>query len=241
MNERTNTQEGKKPEDNKRFLSTDPWAVSVFLAALIVLLVVGYLGMRSVKIRFIGTPQVSITEWLKGIEKYPRRFMEEAFRGVSPHSKRIKQAKIHIQRGYILHRRSRYQEALREYEKAIKLDPQNHEAYFFRGLTLTKMGEYDRAITDFKAVIELRADFADAYDNLGWLYAREGDCDNGILYTTRSIELEPNNGWAYYNRGRCYFEKGETDMALRDLKKACDLGYKEGCRLYEKYGKMRKS
>lgn len=241
MSEKNITQGAEDKGRRKRFINADPWAIGVFVAALIALFLVGYLGIRSMNMGFVGTREVSIKGWLKAIEKYPRRFMEEAFRGVQPRSKRVKEAKVYIQRGYILHRKSRFQEALGEYGKAIRLDPKNHEAYFFRGLTLIKTGEYDKAIRDFETVIELRDDFADAYDNLGWLHIREGNCDKGITYLTRSIELKPKNGWAYYNRGRCYFEKGERGKALEDLKRACELGYEEGCRLYEKYGKMQKS
>ncbi|MBW1997086.1 MAG: tetratricopeptide repeat protein [Deltaproteobacteria bacterium] len=239
-------QENSKVRDDKRrqrrkFLSTDPWATGALVVALIALFLFTYLGLRSLKAGLPGAPDITITELIKTLEKYPRRFMEDAFRGVRPFSKGVKQAKIYVRRGYVLHRKSRYREALVEYGKAVKLDPKNHEAYFFRGLTLIELGEYEKASQDFKTVIQLRSDFAEAYDNLAWLYVRRGDWDTGILYLTKSLELKPRNGWAYYNRGRCYLEKGEMGKALGDLKRSCDLGYEDGCKLYKKYVNMQKS
>ncbi|MBW2064688.1 MAG: tetratricopeptide repeat protein [Deltaproteobacteria bacterium] len=241
MNQETGTKPEGRTKGRRKFLSTDPWATGVIVAALVALILFGYLGLRSLKTGLPGVPDMTITELIKTIEKYPRRFMEEAFRGVRPYSKSVKEAKIYVRRGYVLHRKSRYQEALVEYGKAVKLDPKNHEAYFFRGLTLIKLREYEKATQDFKTVIQLRSDFAEAYDNLAWLHVRRGDWDTGILYLTKSLELKPRNGWAYYNRGRCYLEKEEIGKALEDLRRSCDLGYDDGCKLYKKYVNMQKS
>ena len=45
--------------------------------------------------------------------------------------------------------------ALKNYDAAILLEPENGEAYYNRGLALEAMGERDRAIDDFTTALEL--------------------------------------------------------------------------------------
>jgi tetratricopeptide (TPR) repeat protein len=47
----------------------------------------------------------------------------------------------------------------KEYEKAIKVDPQNSEAYFRRGYCYKKAYEFSKAADDFKKVLELKKEF----------------------------------------------------------------------------------
>jgi len=46
-----------------------------------------------------------------------------------------------------------------EYEKAIKVDPQNSEAYFRRGYCYKKAYEFGKAASDFRKVLDLKKDF----------------------------------------------------------------------------------
>lgn len=48
-----------------------------------------------------------------------------------------------------------------------------------------------------------------------------------------AITLDPQNGKYYYNRAIGYSLNGDKKNALIDLKKSCDLGYKDGCKEYE--------
>lgn len=52
--------------------------------------------------------------------------------------------------------------AIKDYERAMELDPQGARAYFNRGATYYNKGEYGRAIQDFDEAIRLRPDYAKA-------------------------------------------------------------------------------
>ncbi len=47
----------------------------------------------------------------------------------------------------------------KEYENAIKLDPQNSEAYYRRGVCYKKAYEFSKAASDFRKVLDLNKDF----------------------------------------------------------------------------------
>jgi len=131
------------------------------------------------------------------------------------------------------YRQKNYEKAIEAYSEFIRLHPKEYQAFYWRGRAYAEMKQNDRAVTDFKTVIELRKDEAPAYEWLGWLAMKEEQYDDAIPYLNRAIELRPDRPWGYYQRGRCYYKKNDRVNALKDVKKSCDLGYKEGCTVYE--------
>jgi tetratricopeptide (TPR) repeat protein len=131
------------------------------------------------------------------------------------------------------YRQKNYDKAIEAYSEYIRLHPTEYQAFYWRGRAYAEKNQNDRAVTDFKTVVELKKDESPAYEWLGWLAVKEQDCDEAIPYLTRAIELRPDRAWAYYQRGRCHDKKNDRNKALQDVKKSCDLGYKEGCKAYE--------
>ncbi|WP_235318134.1 tetratricopeptide repeat protein [Porphyromonas gulae] len=56
-----------------------------------------------------------------------------------------------------------YEEAIKDYSKAIELDGKFVDAYYNRGNAYYKKGSYDEAIKDYSKAIELDDKFALAY------------------------------------------------------------------------------
>jgi len=215
----------------------DYWALSVFAGLVVLVFVLGFLGLREVGWDFFQRPVTTTTKWLKAMEREITSQVEEKIKGLQPSAK---QAKNHIRQGYRFYRKNQIQEAVKSYGKAIEMDPNNAEAFFWRGRAFLQAEKYDEALADFRMAVKLRPSYTVAHDNLGWLYARRKEYKEGIQHLSKSIALNPRNGWTYYTRARCYFGTGDTENALSDLKKACDLGYKEACELYEKHQKTRR-
>ena len=215
--------------------SRDYAAIGVFVAGLVALIVVVYFSLAALTKGDISNPLDSLSGWVQGLEEHGRDMLGEATRGLRPQKEPVQQAREHISAGHRLYGKNQLDDALGEYEKAIKLDPGNPEAYYWRGRTRIKTGEHALALDDFLRAVKLKPDYPEAYDNLGWLFARQKQYDEAILHLSRSIALKQDNAWAYFNRGRMYYHKGDTERAVDDLKKACDLGYQAGCRLYDIY------
>jgi tetratricopeptide (TPR) repeat protein len=64
---------------------------------------------------------------------------------------------------------NRYTSASENFEKAIKYNPDSHEAYFYRGNLRRNMKDVDGAMEDYNKAIELNPEYADAYYNRGLL------------------------------------------------------------------------
>ena len=67
-------------------------------------------------------------------------------------------------------RKLAYQLAIKDYSKAIKLNPGKIELYINRGSSFATIGQFDQALEDFNKAISLNSQLAIAYYNRGMVY-----------------------------------------------------------------------
>jgi tetratricopeptide (TPR) repeat protein len=120
-------------------------------------------------------------------------------------------------------------EALADFEKAIRLDPSNYVAYNNMGALYGRAGMPHKAIEAFSRSIAVDPDGADVYYNRGVAYASCGQYDKALEDFSKTIELNVNDAAAYSDRGKLYLRTGSNALAMEDFKKACGLGNKEAC------------
>jgi len=129
----------------------------------------------------------------------------------------------HNSRGMELYFEEKYEKAIAEFTKAIKLDPDYADAYSNRGGAYAAIEQYDLAIADYNKAIELDPEDADAYMYRGWAYTDIGQYDLAIADYNKAIELDPEDADAYYWRGAAYADTGQYDLAIADYNKAIEL------------------
>ncbi len=84
-------------------------------------------------------------------------------------------AEIHHDLAVEALRGGRAQEALKEYDEALKLNPDFPEAHLGRGLVLEfGFGKIEDAEKEYRRALALRRDYPEAHNNLGQLLARSG-------------------------------------------------------------------
>ena len=86
---------------------------------------------------------------------------------------------VAIKKGEALGSSGRYDEAIAEFSKALKIRP-SVEAYINRGATYAANGDMDKAIADFSGAIMVNPNYAEAYTSRGLAYAYRGDMNQGI-------------------------------------------------------------
>ena len=128
-------------------------------------------------------------------------------------------AAAHHNRGYVYYVKGEYDRAVTEYDKAIRLDPNDGDYYNHRGNAFYSKGDYDRALADYGQAIKLKPDFAVAYANGGGTRSIRGEYDRAIADYDKAIRLDPNNADFYKNRGDAFL-KGEYDRAIADYDQA---------------------
>jgi tetratricopeptide (TPR) repeat protein len=207
----------------------------VFAVVLAVLVATGVYLTLNLDRGVFKKPLQSFSKLADDLSRYGKTILSEFQKVRQPKSKQTRRAQKHVREGYDHYKENRLGKAQEELGKAIEINPQNPEAYFWRARTFIKTENYDEAIMDLKTVIELNPRYSPAYDNLGWLFMRRNKDDESLAYLNRSIELKPNNGWAHYMRSRIFFKKGDLRQALENAKTACKLDYADGCRDVKRY------
>ncbi|MDI9314235.1 MAG: tetratricopeptide repeat protein [Hydrotalea sp.] len=117
----------------------------------------------------------------------------------------------------------KYNEAIKDFDKAIELNPQHAEAYYNRGNAKIDLGQYDSAIKDYNEAIKLNPQHADAYNNRGNAKNGLGQHEEAMADYDKAIELKPQFAEAYNNRGAAKYNLGKHNSAIKDYDKAIEL------------------
>jgi tetratricopeptide (TPR) repeat protein len=126
-------------------------------------------------------------------------------------------------RGVAYQNNRNFDEAIRDHNKALELDPTRSSFYFNRALAYHLKGELDRARSDYTATIQRDPNYAFAYHNRGFIRHAEGDFDQAIADYTQAIKINPNYAQGFTSRGIAYLRKGAASKALDDLKNSLRL------------------
>lgn len=121
----------------------------------------------------------------------------------------------------------RYEEGIREWERALELDPLSVVLVTELGWPYGYMGDHDRAIEQYRKALEMDPGFALAHFNLGWAYQRQGRLEQAIEWYERAVELLGGGAFVRGLLGTAYAEAGRERDAraiLEDLTVAADAG-----------------
>lgn len=129
----------------------------------------------------------------------------------------------HNRRGELLVDDDRPQEAIRDFQVAISLDPNCSLAVHNRAVSLAQAGESTAALRDFNRVIEMNPGLAIAYRNRAELLASLGRIEEALQDYTRAIEGLPQDAELYRARGSAWHRAGDYSRALADLNRAIEL------------------
>ena len=89
-----------------------------------------------------------------------------------------------------------YDNAIKDYSDAIRLDPKYVAGFLGRGVAWERKGEFNRAISDLTAAIQLDPKNTIGYTIRGYVYAWRHDNDNAIEDLSHAIQLDPRNAGA---------------------------------------------
>ena len=115
-----------------------------------------------------------------------------------------------LSQGLEKYKKGDYQRAVADFDRAIKLNPKNYDAYNKRGTALYELKEYQRAIADFSQAIKLNFNSDISYYNRGLILAEELNNNKaGIEDCNRAIQINPKYHIAYFKRGNSRFLLGD--------------------------------
>lgn len=128
-----------------------------------------------------------------------------------------------------------YQNAVLNYQDAIRVDNSFAQAHNGIGICWREMRQYDVARTSFENAYQFDRRDASIAANLGDILVNTfQDPTNGMQYLDRAIELNPEDAEAYRTRGFAHALLREFDEGIADLLKSVELDPTE----YETYERL---
>lgn len=130
--------------------------------------------------------------------------------------------------GNVYAKSGRSEDALKEYEKALKVRPHNARVYYALGNVYQQRGELDEAENAYGKAIAISPQYLKAHESLAWIYEKKGEREKAIQSIQEAVKISPKNpdrqiklGKALLNIGRREEAKEAFDRAVKaDPKKA---------------------
>ena len=116
-----------------------------------------------------------------------------------------------------------YHEAISDYDKAIRLKPDDALAYYWRGVAKGSLEQYAAAIDDYTQAIRLDPDDAYAYYKRGYAKGSLGQYAAAIVDYDMAIRLKPDFALAYFWRGVAKADLEQYVAAIVDYDMAIRL------------------
>jgi len=105
-----------------------------------------------------------------------------------------------VNKGMFYQKDKKYDEAISEFMKILKISPNDTKVLFELGMTYYYKGKEDEAIDIFKRIVKLPIQdvniHCSSYNNLGSLYYKKGLLKEAFSCFKNSLSLFPNNAYA---------------------------------------------
>ena len=140
----------------------------------------------------------------------------------------------YVNRAYALMRDGRLDDARRDVEMALALNPKNSHAYLNRGIIQSRRGDSARALADFDRAIAIDPAFAEAHAERCAILIPMGDLAGARVSCDAALRLAPGMFKARVNRAVLSARAKRTTDALADLDEALRLEPGSGIALYNR-------
>ena len=149
--------------------------------------------------------QSSISLWDDTLNKYPE--IAEALNN----------------RGHAYSETGKTNLAIKDFNKALKIDPNLVDANINRGTLYLNSGDYEKAMLDFNHGLNINPENVNGLINRGITYKDKGDYENAMSDFSNAISLNRFATNAYINRGTLYEFKSNYNKAIKDYNSAIQI------------------
>ncbi|MFP3159458.1 MAG: protein kinase family protein [Hydrogenobaculum sp.] len=156
-------------------------------------------------------------------------------------------AEIWHRKGLELQKLKRYNEALKCFDKATQLEPNNANYWYSKGILLKYLNRYEEALQSFDKAIQLEPNNALYWANKGFVLGNLGRHEEALQCFDKVIQLKPDNDMlclSWENKGFALENLGRYKEALQCYDKAIDIKpwdaeyWYDKARVFEKLNKF---
>jgi tetratricopeptide (TPR) repeat protein len=153
--------------------------------------------------------------------------------------------------GRIYYQEAHLDQAIGQFERAVRLDPTAYKAWDNLGLCWEAKGDMRKATAHFLKAIDLvekdHPDYDWAYANLADLLIKTGDLEHAFAAAAKAANRNPQSARNFYIGAKALEKLGKTDLCINWLQRsvALDANYSEPeyllARVYAKVGETEKA
>jgi tetratricopeptide (TPR) repeat protein/uncharacterized protein (DUF362 family) len=126
-------------------------------------------------------------------------------------------------KGIALYNQGNYDEALKAYGEALKINDQHPSAWNNKGAVLADLERYGDALDAYIKAINVNSKDAEALCNKGLILIHQKKYDEAIECFNKSIKANPRFAEAYYDKGMALYGHGKYDKAIKFINNSMKL------------------
>ena len=125
-----------------------------------------------------------------------------------------KSVSYYLESGDKYYNEGNLESAIKEYSKAIEIDPKNADSYYRRAIIYYEQNKSNLAIADYTTVIKINDKYPSAHCNRGFIFLyTHNRHDLAISDFKDEIKNNKNSFDAYYGLGLVYCEKDSFNIS----------------------------
>ena len=116
-------------------------------------------------------------------------------------------------KGILARDSQRVDDAINDFQEAIKLNPRLTGARLELGLLYYKQHKFDEEAIEYQEILKINPDDTDALYDLAWNLESHGKYEEAIVMYKKALALDPEDTETLYQLGLSYLAQGDKDKA----------------------------
>ena len=125
--------------------------------------------------------------------------------------------------GIALVHTGKVQEAVSQYEQALRLAPDYIEVHYNLAIALARQGRLQEAMAHWEQALRSKPDYAEAHNNLGVALMRLGRMQEAIDHYQQALRIKPDYAACHDNFGLALLQMGKPQAALAEFEQALQI------------------
>lgn len=125
--------------------------------------------------------------------------------------------------GHVLGTQGKYDESIKHFGEAIRINPNYYDALFNMGMTLSYQNKFAEAIDYYDQALKVEPNAAKAYREKALALAKQGKLNDALPQFNRARELAPDDADVYTNLGLLFIHQNKPQQAIEQLNEALRL------------------
>jgi tetratricopeptide (TPR) repeat protein/predicted Ser/Thr protein kinase len=126
----------------------------------------------------------------------------------------------HVCLGVIESGTGKYEDAVKQFQSAVELEPSNEDAYIGLAGAYDHLGKTQDAETTYKKIVSLRPNYWRGYNLLGGFYLRQAQYDDASKMFQKVVDTTPESFRGYANLGATLLYEAKYAEAIKPLEQS---------------------